>query len=70
MQQGGELGIYAMDEIWNDQELLLANREYPTNEVEASSAVISTPRSGVQEENRVDTDVLGAKEAVSGGAQG
>ena len=28
-QQGGGLGVYALDEIWNGQELLLANREYP-----------------------------------------
>ena len=28
--QGGGLGVYAEDEIWHGQELLLANRAYPT----------------------------------------
>ena len=28
----GELGVYAEDEIWHGQELLLANREYPMEE--------------------------------------
>ena len=27
-QQGGGFGVYAVDEIWHGQELLLANREY------------------------------------------
>ena len=61
-QQGGGLGVYALDEIWNGQELLLANREYPTNRAEASSKDISTPRSEVQEENREDIDVLSIRE--------
>ena len=30
--QGGGLGVYAEDEIWHGQELLLANRDYPTEE--------------------------------------
>jgi hypothetical protein len=69
-QQGGGLGVYALDEIWNGQELLLANRKYPTNGTEASSETIPTPRLEVQEENSEDTDVFGAEEAVGEGAPG
>ena len=62
-QQGGGLGVYALDEIWNGQ-------EYPTNEADAFSEDISTPRPEVQEENREDTDVFGEADAVGKGAQG
>ena len=65
-QQEGGLAVYALDEIWNGQKLLLANREYPTNGTEESSEAISTPRSEVQEETREDTDVFGEEEAVGG----
>ena len=69
-QQGGGLGVHALDEIWNGQELLLANREYPTNGADASSENITAPILEVLEENREDTGVLGAEDEVGEGAQG
>jgi hypothetical protein len=56
-----------IEEIWNGQELLLANREYPTNGVEASSPATSTPQLAAQEDNREDTDDFDAEEAVGEG---
>ena len=58
-----------MDEIWNGQELLLANQEYPTNGADGSRENITAPILEVLEDNREDTGVLGAEDAV-GDAQG
>ena len=56
-QQGGGLGIYALEDIWNRQELLLANREYPTAEsAKATVAALASATAGL-EDNRTDTDV-------------
>ena len=68
-QQGGGLGVCALDEIWNGQELLLANREYPTNGADASSENKTAPILEVLEDDREETGVLGAQDAV-GDAQG
>jgi hypothetical protein len=55
-QQGGGLGIYALEDIWNRQELLLANREYPTSESAEITADALAPATETLEENRTDAD--------------
>ena len=65
-QQGGGLGVYALHEIWNGQELLLVNREYPTNgEATAREAI-----SEVIEDDLEDKGVLGAEDEIGEEAQG
>ena len=62
-QQGGGLGVYALDEIWNGQELLLANHEYPM-EGEA------TAREDISEiiEDGMEDDVVSGADDVTGEA--
>jgi hypothetical protein len=55
-QQGGGLGIYAVENIWNRQELLLANREYPTSESAEITADALASATETLEENRTDAD--------------
>jgi hypothetical protein len=55
-QQGGGQGIYALDGIWNRQELLLANREYPTSESAEITAEALAPAMEALEDNRTDAD--------------
>ena len=55
-QQGGGLGIYALENIWNRQELLLANREYPTSESAEITADALASATETLEENRTDAD--------------
>ena len=59
-QQGGGLGVYALDEIWHGQELLLANREYPM-EGEATARE-NIPE--VLEDGTEDEEVMGEDEAA------
>ena len=55
-----------MDEIWNGQELLLANREYPTDgEATAREAI-----SEVIEDDMEDKGVLSAEDDIGEEAQG
>ena len=56
-QQGRGLGVYAEDEIWHGQELLLANREYPMEGEAAAREKISE----VTEDGTEDEKVLGAE---------
>ena len=65
-QQGGGLGVYALDEIWNGQELLLANREYPTD----GEATAREDISEVIEEDIEDKGFLGAEDEIGEEAQG
>ena len=56
-QQGGGLGVYALDEIWHGQELLLANREYNMErEATAREDVAEEIEDGMEEDG-----VLGAE---------
>ena len=63
--QGEGLGVYAEDEIWHGQELLLANRDYPTEE--EATARENIPE--VREDGTEDEEVLGADEDTGKEAQ-
>ena len=64
-QQGGGLGVYAEDEIWHGQELLLVNREYPMEEEPTARENIPE----VIEDGTEDEEVLGADDATGDAAQ-
>ena len=63
--QGGGLGVYAEDEIWHGQELLLANRDYPTEEEATARENIPA----VREDGTEDEEVSGADEDTGTEAQ-
>ena len=64
-QQGGGLGVYAEDEIWHEQELLLANQEYPMEgEATARENIPEIIEDGIE-----DDEVLGADDATGEAAQ-
>ena len=64
-QQGGGLGVYALDEIWHGQELLLANREYPMEEeATAREKMPENTEDGTENEG-----VLGTEDAIGDAAQ-
>ena len=60
-----QLGVYALDEIWNGQELLLANREYPME----GEATAREDISEVIEDGMEDEGVLGADDGTGEAAQ-
>jgi hypothetical protein len=55
-QQGYGLGIYALNDKWNRQELLLANREYPPSESAELMADVPASATEAHEDNRTDAD--------------
>jgi hypothetical protein len=59
------LGVYALDEIWNGQELLLANREYIIErEATAREDIAEVIKDGMEEDG-----VLGAEGGTGNAAQ-
>ena len=63
------LGVYAEDEIWHGQELLLANREYPMREeATAREKLPEITKDGTENEGVLGTDAIGdAPQAESNG---
>ena len=64
-QQGGGLGVYAENEIWHGQELLLANREYPME----GEATAREKMPEITEDGTENEEILGTEDAVGDAAQ-